>query len=194
MKVLSLFDGMSCTQIALNRAGIEYSSYHASEIDKYAIKVTQQNYPNTTQLGDVTQVKGGDYDLIVGGFPCQSYSIAGKRNGINSKNGNLIYEVFRIVEAIQPELVLLENVKGLVTIDKGDTFKFILSELNRIGYAVDFININSSLVSAQNRERVYIIAKRLDKCKGLEYITDLNKEFINATLKKVANRGDNISL
>ena len=79
--VLSLFDGMSCGQIALNRVGIKYDNYFASEIDKHAIKVTQHNYPNTIQLGDVMKVKGSDLpkiDLLIGGSPCQGFSFAGK--------------------------------------------------------------------------------------------------------------------
>jgi site-specific DNA-cytosine methylase len=88
INVLSLFDGMSCGRIALERAGIKVNNYFASEIDKYAIKVTQHNYPNTIQLGDVTQVKGEDFpkiDLLIGGSPCQSFSFAGKQNGMSTK-------------------------------------------------------------------------------------------------------------
>jgi len=184
VRVLSLFDGLSCGQIALERAGIQVEKYFASEIDKYAIQVTQENYPDTIQLGDVCDVEGMDIDLLIGGFPCQSYSQAGKREGINSASGSLIFEVFRVLRESKPDMFMLENVKGLVTIDKGQTFKNILKELNKCGYALDFININSNLVSAQNRERVYIIGKRLDLCKGNIYYMDDTKENINATLKK----------
>ena len=88
--VLSLFDGISCGQIALNRVGIKYDNYFASEIDKYAIKVTQANYPNTIQLGDITKVKGSDLpniELLFGGSPCQSFSSSGNRKGFNGKSG-----------------------------------------------------------------------------------------------------------
>ena len=81
MNVLSLFDGMSCGQIALDRCGLSYDNYFASEIDKYAIKVTQHNYPNTIQLGDITKVSSKDLpriDLLIGGSPCQGFSLAGK--------------------------------------------------------------------------------------------------------------------
>ena len=192
MNVLSLFDGFSCGQIALNRIGIKPTKYYASEIDKYAITVTQANYPDTIQLGDVTKwrewhIDWASIDLLIGGFPCQSYSQAGKREGITSANGNLIFSVFEILEKCQPKLFMLENVKGLVSIDRGETFKFILSELNKTGYAIDFIGINSALMSAQNRDRVYIIGKRLDECQGLTYDMELTKESINATLKKSSN-------
>ena len=85
MNVLSLFDGISCGQIALNRVGIKYDNYFASEIDKYAIDVTQHNYPKTIQLGDILNLKGSDLpkiDLLIGGSPCQSFSNAGLRNGV----------------------------------------------------------------------------------------------------------------
>ena len=196
---VSLFDGLSGGRIALERTpNLNVLRYYSSEVDKYAIQVADKNYPQDTEfrLGDVTKIdfvklkqeiqeEFGDIEiLLVGGFPCQSYSMAGKREGINSTNGQLIYDVFRAIEDLNPDNVLLENVKGLVTIDKGETFKHILQELNLIGYAVDFININSNLVSAQNRERVYIIGKRLDNCKGLYYNMPYSKENINATLKK----------
>lgn len=190
MNVLSLFDGMSCAQVALERAGIPVENYFASEIDKYAIKIAMKNYPNTIQLGSVSELVVSELpkiDLLFGGFPCQSYSVAGKRDGIKSKNGELIFDLFRILKETKPKYALLENVKGLLSIDKGETFKNILKELNNCGYAVDFRMINSNLVSAQNRERIYVICKRLDLCQGNVTNVDLTKEIINATLKKSTN-------
>ena len=189
MNILSLFDGLSGGQIALDQLGIKVNNYYASEIDKYAIQVAKHNYPNTKHLGSVLDLtreylESLHVDMLIGGFPCQSYSVSGKREGLNSKNGQLIYEVFRILRIVQPEIIMLENVKGLVSIDKGETFRHILEELNNCNYAVDIININSALVSAQNRERIYIIGKRLDKCHGNIYDLDYSKENINATLKK----------
>lgn len=180
IKVLSLFDGMSCGQIALNRAGIKIKSYHASEIDKYAIMVTQANYPNTIQLGSITEWQSWNIekpDIIIGGFPCQPYSIAGKRKGLDDKRGGDILEcLFLVIEKYQPDYLMLENVIGLLSIDEGNTFKQILKKLNDINYAVDWIKINSALVSAQNRERIYIIGKRLEICNNLEYEIRLDKD------------------
>jgi DNA (cytosine-5)-methyltransferase 1 len=146
--VLSLFDGMSCGQIALNRVGIEYDNYFASEIDKHAIKVTQTNYPKTIQLGDVTKVKGSDLpkiDLLIGGSPCQGFSFSGKQLNFDDPRSKLFFEFVRLVKELKPKYWLLENV-----VMKKE-FEQIISE--HLG--VQPIKINSSLVSAQNRERLY---------------------------------------
>jgi DNA-cytosine methyltransferase len=145
--VLSLFDGMSCGQIALNKAGISYGKYYASEIDKHAIKVTQYNYPNTIQLGSVADIKGTDLpqvDLLIGGSPCQSFSNAGNGSGFEGKSG-LFYEYVRLLKECNPKYFLLENVKM-----KKEWQDIISSELG-----CNPIKINSNLVSAQNRERLY---------------------------------------
>lgn len=148
MNVLSLFDGMSCGQIALNRAGIKYDNYFASEIDKPAIKVTMANYPNTIQLGSVLDVKATDLpkiDLLIGGSPCQGFSFAGKQLNFNDPRSSLFFEFVRLVKEVKPKYWLLENV-----VMKKE-FEQIISE--HLG--VQPIKINSSLVSAQNRERLY---------------------------------------
>lgn len=147
INVLSLFDGMSCGQIALNKVGIEYENYFASEIDKYAIQVTQKNYPNTKQLRSVLNVKGSDLpkiDLLIGGSPCQSFSNAGNMTGFNGKSG-LFYEYVRLLKECKPKYFLLENVKM-----KKEWQDVISKELG-----CEPIKINSNFVSAQNRERLY---------------------------------------
>src|SRR6188768_4092030 len=111
MNILSLFDGMSCGQMAINRAGIPYDNYFASEIDKHAIKVTQHNYPNTIQLGDIKQVKGADLpqiDLLIGGSPCQGFSFAGKQLNFNDPRSQLFFEFVRLLKECKPKYFLLE--------------------------------------------------------------------------------------
>jgi DNA (cytosine-5)-methyltransferase 3A len=146
MNVLSLFDGISCGQIALNKANIQYNNYFASEIDKNAMKVTQHHYPNTIQLGDVTKIEfiASKIDLLIGGSPCQSFSSAGNRNGFDGKSG-LFWEYVRILNEVKPTYFLLENV-----VMKKEWEDIITKELG-----VEPIKINSSLVSAQNRVRLY---------------------------------------
>jgi DNA (cytosine-5)-methyltransferase 3A len=171
MNVLSLFDGMSCGQQALNRAGIHYDNYYASEIDKHAIIVTQANYPNTIQLGDVRNINIDELptiDLLIGGSPCQSFSFAGKRKGMSTKDEKeiltlehylqlkeeqyefegqsyLFWEFMRVLNTIKPKYFLLENVM------MGEKWEKVLSK----AIGVRPIEINSLLVSAQNRRRLY---------------------------------------
>lgn len=114
MNVLSLFDGMSCGQIALERAGIKVDNYFASEIDKNAIEVTMKNYPDTAQLGDVTQWREWDLpkiDLLMGGSPCQGFSIAGKKLNFEDERSKLFFEYVKVLEKTQPKYFLLENVR-----------------------------------------------------------------------------------
>jgi DNA (cytosine-5)-methyltransferase 3A len=147
MNVLSLFDGMSCGQIALNKLGIKYDNYFASEIDKYAMQVTQKNYPNTKQIGSVTEVRGEDLpkiDLLFGGSPCQSFSRAGDGSGFDGKS-KLFWEFVRILKETKPKYFLLENVKM-----KQEWEQVITDALG-----VKPIAINSKLVSAQNRPRLF---------------------------------------
>ena len=171
MNVLSLFDGMSCGQIALNRAGIKYDKYFASEIDTHAMKVTLDNYPDTIQLGSVLDLNGSELpkiDLLIGGSPCQSFSRAGNGSGFDGKSG-LFWEYVRIKNEINPKYFLLENVKM-----KKEWEDIITKELG-----VEPIMINSNLVSAQNRERLYwtnipIINLPEDRGILIKDIVDLN--------------------
>lgn len=171
INVLSLFDGMSCGQQALERCGIDIENYYASEIDKYAIQVTMANYPNTIQLGSVINVDGYSLpkiDLLMGGSPCQSFSFAGKRKGMATKceteiltlehylelksegyefegQSYLFWEFMRLLNECKPKYFLLENVM------MGEKWEKILSK----AIGVKPIEINSALVSAQNRRRLY---------------------------------------
>ena len=184
INVLSLFDGMSCGQIALNKIGIEVDNYFASEIDKYAMKVTQHNFPNTIQIGDVTKVNGADLPkihLLMGGSPCTNFSFSGKRSGMITKDkveittldqylvykeqgyefdgqSYLFWEFIRMLKEVKPTYFLLENVV------MGEKWKKILTEAvsrqvsennNSDLVLIEPIEINSSLVSAQNRVRLY---------------------------------------
>jgi DNA-cytosine methyltransferase len=154
MNVLSLFDGMSCGQIALNKLGIKVDNYFASEIDKYAMQVTQKNYPNTKQIGCVTKVKGEDLpsiDLLIGGSPCQSFSTMGLyREGMGDNIGfegrsGLFWEFVRVLKETKPTYFLLENV-----VMKKEWEQVITDALG-----VEPIKINSALLSCQRRNRLY---------------------------------------
>lgn len=148
MNVLSLFDGMSCGRIALERAGIGVDNYFASEIDKYAMQIAKKNYPDTKHIGNVVDVKATDLpkiDLLIGGSPCQGFSFAGKQLNFEDERSKLFFEYVRLLEECKPKYFLLENVKM-----KKEYQDIITSYLG-----VEPILINSSLVSAQNRDRLY---------------------------------------
>ena len=154
INVLSLFDGMSCGQIALNRVGIKYDNYFASEIDKHAINETMANFPNTIQLGDIKKWREWNIDfskinLLIAGFPCQSWSIAGKMSGINDYRGRLMFDMMDIynhIKSLNPKIkFLFENVK----------MKKQFQEYVDAIIGVKSIFIDSKLVSAQNRNRQY---------------------------------------
>ena len=149
INVLSLFDGMSCGQIALEKAGIEVENYFASEIKPYVIKVTQHNYPNTIQIGSVLGVKASDLpkiDLCIGGSPCQDFSSANKEKlGLQGEKSGLFYEYLRLLKECEPKYFLLENVAM-------DDYSYqAISEM--VGTYPT--NINSELVSGQLRQRSY---------------------------------------
>lgn len=158
MKVLSLFDGMSCGMIALERAGVKVTAYYASEIDKHSKIVSASNYPDIVQIGDVTKVRykhgilytengnfnTGEIDLVIGGSPCQSFSNLGDGSGFEGKSG-LFFHWLRILHEVNPKFFLLENVK------MKKEWKLELDNYVGVGGK----EINSNLVSAQNRSRYY---------------------------------------
>lgn len=169
--ILSLFDGISCGRLALDRAGIKYNKYYASEIDKYAIAIARYNFPDTIFVGDVRYLNGNNFhhiDLIMGGSPCQGFSFAGRRQGIITKGkvevttldqylelkeqgfefegqSYLFWEYVRLLKEIKPKWFLLENVKMV------RKWRDVIT--NALG--VEPVEINSALVSAQNRVRLY---------------------------------------
>jgi DNA-cytosine methyltransferase len=157
MNVLSLFDGMSCGQIALKKLGIPVKNYFASEIDKFAIKVAKANFPDMVHLGDVQNVKtsgqhlldefdcGHKIDLLIGGSPCQGFSFAGKQLNFDDPRSQLFFEYIRLLKALKPKYFMLENVKM-----SKQSQQIITDYLG-----VEPVEINSNLVSAQNRRRLY---------------------------------------
>ena len=149
MNVLSLFDGMGCGRIALERAGIPVDNYFAAEIDKYAIQIAQKNYPEITQLGDVRNINEKlhlpSIDLVIGGSPCQGFSRAGKGLNFEDPRSALFFEFVRILNEVAPQYFLLENVQ----------MKQQHQNVVNAYLGVKPLKINSALVSAQNRVRLY---------------------------------------
>lgn len=149
INVLSLFDGMSCGQQALDRLGIRVNKYYAAEIDKYAIQITQKNFPDTIQLGDVCGVVAKDLpkvDLLLAGSPCQGFSFAGKQLAFDDPRSMLFFEFIRLLRELKPKYFLLENVRM-----KKEYLDIITEHVG----GIEPILINSALVSPQNRWRYY---------------------------------------
>lgn len=155
MKVLSLFDGIACGYLALERAGIPVEKYYASEIDKYAIKVAMNNYPDIIQLGDVNKLNYLellDVDMVIGGSPCQDLSIAKQnREGLRGARSGLFWKYVEALEVIRPRWFLLENVASMRKEDRDA----ITATLQGLYPDVECVMINSALVSAQQRKRYY---------------------------------------
>ncbi len=154
MKILSLFDGISCARVALERAGIPVEAYYASEIDKYAMQISQKNYSDIKQIGSVVDICHGyleeyppEIDLLIGGSPCQDLSIAkANRKGLDGERSGLFWEYVRILKEVKPKWFILENVASMPK-----EAKQIITE----ALGVEPIMINASLVSAQNRKRLF---------------------------------------
>ena len=168
MKILSLFDGISGAQQALFELIGDDFEYYASEIDKYALKITEKNYPTTVQLGDATKIdlkycdyantshyKGvdmGDFDLFIGGSPCQDLSCAGSLEGLKGSKSKLFYEYVRILQQVQPKYFVLENVASMTKVNSMKISEFL--------YGIPPMKIDSGLLTAQSRNRLYWVGKK----------------------------------
>jgi DNA (cytosine-5)-methyltransferase 1 len=159
MKYISLFAGVGGFDLALNKLGHE--CVYANDFDKYCKIIYDKNFKHKLDCRSLTEVRADelpDFDLLVGGFPCQSFSIAGKRGGFDDTRGTLFFDIARIVKAKRPKYIILENVKGLLSHDSGRTFKTILSTLTELHYDIQTMVLNSKNFGVpQNRERVFIV-------------------------------------
>ena len=167
MKLLDLFSGIGGFHKGFEEAGFEFDWVGFSEIDKYASAVYKYRYPDAEELGDITSIRPerdlpDNIDLLCGGFPCQAFSVAGRRKGFEDTRGTLFFEIARILRHFRdtkkpiPHFVL-ENVKGLLSHDNGRTFAIIYRVLTDIGYTVECQLLNTRWVLPQNRERIYIV-------------------------------------
>ena len=161
IKYIDLFSGIGgFTKAIQDILGDKAECVGFSEIDKYAVQIYQKHF-NHKNYGDITKIQSKhlpNFNVLVGGFPCQAFSIAGKRGGFSDTRGTLFFEIARIIKQKQPRLLLLENVKGLLSHDKGATFLTIISTLDELGYDCQWQVLNSKDFGVpQNRERVFIV-------------------------------------
>lgn len=158
MKYFSTFSGIGGFELGI---GDEHECVGYSEIDRFADAIYKKHFPKHKNYGDITKIKAEtlpDFDLLVGGFPCQAFSIAGKRAGFDDTRGTLFFDLARILKAKRPRYFIFENVKGLLSHDNGHTFKTIISALDELGYDIQWQVLNSKNHGVpQNRERVIIV-------------------------------------
>ena len=170
MKYLSLFSGIGGFELGLENSKYEFENVGYSEIDSYAKSIYTRHFPRHKDLGDATEIDTKqlqDFDLLVAGFPCQAFSLSGYRRGFADARGTLFFEIARILKDKKPKYFLLENVKGLISHQRGETFKTMLGILSELGYDVEWEVLNSkSFRTAQNRERLYIKGYFRAKCGG----------------------------
>ena len=158
MKMFSMFTGIGGFDLACRNLNIKIIG--ACEIDRYARTVYSRHFSGVRIWENATRINPKeipDHDLLCAGFPCQAFSVAGRRGGFNDTRGTLFFEIIRIAREKQPSILLLENVKGLLSHDKGKTFRIIIESLDELGYDVEWQVLNSKYFVPQNRERVFIV-------------------------------------
>ncbi|MCR1990784.1 DNA cytosine methyltransferase [Bacillus subtilis] len=184
LRVMSLFSGIGAFEAALRNIGVEYELVGFSEIDKYAIKsyCAIHNVDEQCNYGDVSKIDKKilpDFDLLVGGSPCQSFSVAGHRKGFEDTRGTLFFQYIETLKEKQPKLFVFENVKGLINHDKGNTLNVMAEAFNEVGYRIDLNLLNSKFFNVpQNRERLYIIGIREDLIKNEGWSLDVKRKDI----------------
>ncbi|CAF1783733.1 MULTISPECIES: DNA (cytosine-5-)-methyltransferase [Bacillus] len=190
LRVMSLFSGIGAFEAALRNIGVEYELVGFSEIDKYAIKsyCAIHNADEQLNFGDVSKIdkkKLPEFDLLVGGSPCQSFSVAGYRKGFEDTRGTLFFQYIDTLKEKQPRYFVFENVKGLINHDKGNTLNIMAESFSEVGYRIDLELLNSKFFNVpQNRERIYIIGVREDLIENDEWVVEKGRNDVLSKGKK----------
>ena len=164
-----MFSGIGGFELGIKQAGVDMECIGYSEVDVYANSIYSRWFPEHKGYGDATEIdpkKLPNFDFLVGGFPCQAFSIAGHRKGFNDTRGTLFFEIARVLEEKKPRYFLLENDKGLLSHDRGNTFKTMLRILSDLGYDVKWEVLNSKWFVPQNRERIFLKGYFRAECGG----------------------------
>ncbi|MES5057068.1 DNA (cytosine-5-)-methyltransferase [Bacillus velezensis] len=190
LRVMSLFSGIGAFEAALRNIGVEYELVGFSEIDKYAIKsyCAIHNVDEQSNFGDVSKIdkkKLPEFDLLVGGSPCQSFSVAGYRKGFEDTRGTLFFQYIDTLKEKKPRYFVFENVKGLINHDKGNTLNIMAESFSEVGYRIDLELLNSKFFNVpQNRERLYIIGVREDLIENDEWVVEKGRNDVLSKGKK----------
>ena len=204
MKILSLCSGVGGAELALQQSDIDAEIVGYAEIDNKASSVYQKHFPNHKNFGDIEKIDPKvlpDFDMLIAGFPCQSFSIAGKLRGFEDTRGTIFFDIARILEEKKPEYFLLENVKNLISHDKGNTFKTIISILQNMEYYIRWDVLNSKDFGVpQNRERIFIRGSLKNNLGDIslttadvlfgDTLTKLEKEIVNRKIKARVHKVD----
>lgn len=189
MKVFSTFTGIGGFEVGMRQSGdIELVGY--SEIDKFASLVLARHFKGVKNYGDITKINAKEipeFDILVGGFPCQAFSIAGKRKGFEDTRGTLFFDLARLLKEKRPRYFIFENVKGLLSHDDGRTFKTIIATLTELGYDLQWQVINSKYFTPQNRERIYIVGslRTVARPEVFPLIRDTKQTAVKTGIKRI---------
>ena len=197
IKVFSLFSGVGGFELGLKNSNIEFKVIGFSEIDKYASQVLEKHFKGIKNYGDVKKIRTEElpkFDLLVGGFPCQSFSNAGRGKGFDDTRGTLFFEIARILKDKKPKHFILENVKGLLSNKNGSTFQTILRILSNLGYIVEWEVLNSKNFGVpQSRERVYFVGHLRGKSKPKVFSLTKGSKVSETSRKKKRQGNSEIS-
>ena len=202
MKYFSMFSGIGGFEYGLQQSDYPFECVGYCEIDKYARSIYEKHYPNHTNYGDATRINTedlSDFEFLVGGFPCQAFSIAGKRKGFNEARGTLFFEIARILRDKQPRYFLLENVKGLLSHDGGQTLETIFRVCDELGYNVQWAIYNSCDYNVpQSRERIFIKGYFRGECSrevlSIPRVNKSSDEPMSNTSTITTNKGEGLKI
>ena len=187
-----MFSGIGGFEFGLQQSNHEFTNVGFSEIDKYAVSIYERHYPNHVNYGDATGINTEDlqdFELLVGGFPCQAFSLAGKRRGFDDTRGTLFFEIARVLKDKKPRYFLLENVKGILSHEGGATLQTIFGVCDKLGYDVSWAIYNSCDYGVpQNRERIFIKGYFREKCGGEVLHQSRNCKKTDGKLVKLNNK------
>lgn len=179
MRYFSLFTGIGGLEFGLEKLGAECVGF--SEIKESSVRIYERHYPGRRNFGDITKLKSAvlpDFDMLTGGFPCQSFSLAGLRKGFADKRGLMIFYIYELLKEKKPEYAVLENVKGIAAHDDGKTIRNVIKLLTYAGYNVRVLLLRASNYgSAQARERVFFLCSKKDFDRLVPEVTDDTKTF-----------------
>ena len=188
IRYIDLFGGIGGFRLGIKKSGLKANCVFYSDIDKFAVQIYNKNFNENHKPTDIRKIRAEEipeFDMLCGGFPCQAFSLAGKRRGFEDTRGTLFFEIARIAKSKRPKIIWLENVKGLLSHKKGKTFGCIIQTLAELGYDCQWMVLNSKFFGVpQSRQRVFIIATLPGKCSRKVFFDQENSKEMAARMQK----------